>query len=67
MGKDAGFIFGLLLRFGAWAGSGYLCYQWLEPSSFGSVVIFLLIWHAIATVLWWVLYIIAIMNSSNGV
>ena len=34
----------------AWIGSGYTAYDWIEPHSFGGVLIFIVVWGIIGYV-----------------
>lgn len=38
--------------------SGIVCYNWLEPESFGQVLVFLFAWAILTTVGYWILEMI---------
>jgi hypothetical protein len=42
-GAGLGFLL-VLVTIGSWLGSGYLAWNWIEPHSFGSTLLFLFVW-----------------------
>jgi hypothetical protein len=49
----------------AWLGSGYLAYNWIDPDSFGRVLVFLVAWGIIGYIFQLILLgiIAMVMNS----
>jgi hypothetical protein len=66
-GAGLGFLL-VLVTIGSWLGSGYMAWNWVNPHSFGSTLVFLFVWpicgYLVDTVLAFVIgSIMAILNK----
>ncbi|PIY09171.1 MAG: hypothetical protein COZ18_08465 [Flexibacter sp. CG_4_10_14_3_um_filter_32_15] len=66
-GTGIAFLF-VVVTIGSWLGSGYMAWNWIEPHSFGSTLVFLFVWplcgYLVDTVLAFVIAtIVALFNK----